>query len=311
MGITNKIKRMLPKVAFEYHNKRHFFNPMMAYWYALCPFLKKYGVSRHQAILGSLSKMGGVNQLIADYSNRKPTNPTNEISPDCPIWVMWWQGFDDCPPIVEKSIASVKRNAGKHPVIMLSKDNFREYIDIPKEIEEKILNKVKCIAYLSDIIRFGLLSTRGGIWLDATIYVSQPITAWPMSLYSIRHATKDPRYVLDGYRWSSFMVAAAPNEVMPTFVYKALLAYFKKNDALIDYFLTDYLIATIYLNNEYVRKQIDSLPKDNLDCLELLMNLSKTYDKDRLDSMLKARRFHKLDWRHNITDKNSMFAHLK
>lgn len=224
---------------------------------------------------------------------------------------MWWQGFDDCPPIVEKSIASVKRNAGKHPVIMLSKDNFREYIDIPKEIEEKILNKVKCIAYLSDIIRFGLLSTRGGIWLDATIYVSQPITAWPMSLYSIRHATKDPRYVLDGYRWSSFMVAAAPNEVMPTFVYKALLAYFKENDALIDYFLTDYLIATIYLNNEYVRKQIDSLPKDNLDCLELLMNLSKTYDKDRLDSMLKARRFHKLDWRHNITDKNSMFAHLK
>lgn len=44
MGIINKIKRMLPKVAFEYHNKRHFFNPMMAYWYALCPFLKKYGV---------------------------------------------------------------------------------------------------------------------------------------------------------------------------------------------------------------------------------------------------------------------------
>lgn len=224
---------------------------------------------------------------------------------------MWWQGFDDCPPIVEKCLASVKRNAGKHPVMMLSKNNFREYIDIPKEMEEKILNKVKCIAYLSDIIRFGLLSTRGGIWLDATIYVSQPITSWPMSLYSIRHATGNPRFVLDGYRWSSFMVAAAPNEVMPTFVYKALLAYFKENDALIDYFLTDYLIATIYLNNEYVRKQIDSLPKDNLDCLELLMNLSKPYDKDRLDAMLKARRFHKLDWRHNITDENSMYAHLE
>lgn len=59
MGIINKIKRMLPKVAFEYHNKRHFFNPLMAYWYALCPFLKKYGVSRHKALLGSLSKMGG------------------------------------------------------------------------------------------------------------------------------------------------------------------------------------------------------------------------------------------------------------
>lgn len=198
-----------------------------------------------------------------------------------------------------------------HPVIMLSKDNYREYIDLPKEIEEKILNKVKCIAYLSDIIRFGLLSKRGGIWLDATIYVSQPITLWSMSLYSIRHTTKDPRYVLDGYRWSSFMLASIPHEVIPTFVYKALLAYFQENNALIDYFLTDYLIATIYLNNEYARKQIDSLPEDNSDCLELLMNMSKPYDKDRLETMLKARRFHKLDWRYNITDESSMFAHLK
>ena len=198
-----------------------------------------------------------------------------------------------------------------HPVIMLSKDNYREYIDLPKEIEEKILNKVKCIAYLSDIIRFGLLSKRGGIWLDATIYVSQPITSWSMSLYSIRHTTKDPRYVLDGYRWSSFMLASIPHEVIPTFVYKALLAYFQENNALIDYFLTDYLIATIYLNNEYARKQIDSLPEDNSDCLELLMNMSKPYDKDRLETMLKARRFHKLDWRYNITDENSMFAHFK
>lgn len=310
MGLIEKIKRMSPKVAFEYYNKCNFFNPLMSYWYALCPFLKQYGVSRHKAVLDYLSNSRGVNELIEKYNDYLPKEE-KMITDDCPIWVMWWQGFDNCPPIVRKCIGSVKRNAGKHPIFMLDKDNFREYIDIPKDIEDKIQNKVKCIAYLSDIIRFGLLSTRGGIWLDATIYVSQPITSWPLSLYSICHATADPRYVLDGFRWSSFMVAAAPHEVMPTFVYKALLNYFTENDALIDYFLTDYLIATIYLNNKYVRKQIDTLPKDNLNCLELLMNLSKPYDKNRLDGMLKARKFHKLDWRHNITDENSMFAHLE
>lgn len=31
MRIKNKIKQMLPKVAFEYRNKRHLFNPHMAY----------------------------------------------------------------------------------------------------------------------------------------------------------------------------------------------------------------------------------------------------------------------------------------
>ena len=59
MSVINKVKRMLPKVAFEYHNKRNFFNPLSAYWYALCPFLKQYGVSRHKAILTALSEMGG------------------------------------------------------------------------------------------------------------------------------------------------------------------------------------------------------------------------------------------------------------
>ena len=66
----------------------------------------------------------------------------------------------------------------------------------------------------------------------------------------------------------------------------------------------------IYLNNVKVKQQIDELPKDNLGALELLMNLSKPYDKDSLEEILHSRRFHKLDWRHNITDANSMFAHL-
>lgn len=309
MGQINKTKRILLKVIFEYQNKRHFFNLLSAFWYAVCPFLKQYGKPRHGAILKYLIKQDGIKELVKEYAKKVP-NHLQEISPDCPIWVMWWQGYSPCPPIVKKCIASIKRNAQSHPVYLLTKENYRDYIDVPVEIEEKVLN-TKCIAYMSDIIRFGLLSKRGGIWLDATIYVSRPITSWPMPLYSIRHSSKDPRYVLDGFRWSSFMVASVPNEVMPTFVYKALLDYFSKHDALIDYFLTDYLIAMIYLNNNNVKKQIDALPEDNIGTLQLLMNLSKPYDKERLKKMLNARKFHKLDWRHNITDKDSMYAHLK
>ena len=255
------------------------------------------------------TKWGGVKKVIDEYANLEGSK-SQVITADSPIWVMWWQGFDCCPPIVEKCVTSIKRYAGNHPVIFLTKHNYKQYVEVPPAIEEKIL-KMNCIAYISDIVRFGLLSTKGGIWLDATIYVSKPIDSWSCSLYSIRHQSKDPRYVLEGYRWSSFMVAAAPHEVMPTFVYKALLAYFEENDALIDYFLTDYLIATIYLKNKYVREQIDTLPNDNFGALELLMNLDKPYDKDVLDGMLRARKFHKLDWRHSIKDSHSMLAHLK
>lgn len=167
------------------------------------------------------------------------------------------------------------------------------------------------LACLADVIRFNLLSRYGGIWLDATIYVSQPIEGWNTSLYSIRHAKGSSKYVLDGWRWSAFMFACTPGSILPSFVYDAFINYFSKHDVLIDYFLVDYFTALIYLNNQEMHKEIDSLPADNTDTLELLMNLSRPYDKEWLEQCLTRRRFHKLDWRVNPRGSDTMFAHLK
>lgn len=60
-----------------------------------------------------------------------------------------------------------------------------------------------------------------------------------------------------------------------------------------------------------MHKEIDSLPADNTDTLELLMNLSRPYDKEWLEQCLTRRRFHKLDWRVNPSGSDTMFAHLK
>lgn len=133
------------------------------------------------------------------------------------------------------------------------------------------------------IFIFGLLSRYGGIWLDATIYVSKPINSWILPLYSVRHGKGNPRYVLDGWHWFSFMFACVPNEILPKVVHEALLSHFTKHDEVIDYFLTDYFIALIYLNNEYVHHEIDALPADNTDTLELLLNLSRPYEKNWLE----------------------------
>lgn len=60
-----------------------------------------------------------------------------------------------------------------------------------------------------------------------------------------------------------------------------------------------------------MHKEIDSLPADNTDTLELLMNLSRPYDKEWLEQCLTKRRFHKLDWRVNPSGSDTMFAYLK
>lgn len=101
------------------------------------------------------------------------------------------------PQIVKLCIDSIRRNAGNHPVHLLDKSNYKEFITLPDGLEERMVNGNK-LAHLSDVIRFGLLSRYGGIWLDATIYVSKPIESWCLPLYSIRHDKGNPRYVLDG-----------------------------------------------------------------------------------------------------------------
>lgn len=309
--LINKLLNIAKNVAFEYNNKKHFFNWPKAFWYAICPYLKKYGESKHEAILRFLTEeeLG----IIEKYSCFEITNKRLEakyyISDDCPIWVMWWQGLNHVPPIVELCINSILRNKGNHPVYFLDKANYKEYIDLPVGLEEKLVGKNN-IAHLTDVIRFGLLSKYGGIWLDATIYVSKPIDGWQLPLYSIRHESPNPKYVLGGWRWSTFMFACAENEVLPKFIFEALLDYFNKHEWLIDYFLLDYMIAIIYNNNKYVKEEIDSFPKNNIGALDLLMNLSKPYDEIWLKSCLQNRQFHKLDWRIKVESPDSILAYL-
>ena len=305
--LFRKLSAIRSKVAYEYGNKKHFFCKPKAFWYALCPYLKKYGKSRHKAVLAYLGREEA--ELIEKYRNAICENKQSAyISDDCPIWVMWWQGAN-YPPIVKLCLDSISRNKGNHPLHILDKTNYKEYITLPNGLEEKLV-KNNNLACLADVIRFGLLSKYGGIWLDATIYVSKPITGWQLPLYSIRHSKGNPRYVLDGWRWSAFMFACEKGEILPKFLYEAFLMYFNKNNYLIDYFLVDYLIAIIYLNNHYVRKEIDSLPADNTDTLVLLMNLSQPYNETWLQSCLQKRCFHKLDWRVKIGSPDSILAHL-
>lgn len=255
----------------------------------------RMGSSRHKAVLKSLYE--DMSETIEKYKNK--TVLGGVISVDCPIWILWWQGWKITPPIVQLCLQSVKRNAGKHPIVLLSKENFRDYVDIPEPIIEKLI-RANNITYLSDIIRFGLLGQKGGIWLDATIYVSDTIKGWDESLYSIRHRNGNPRFVLDGKGWSTFMFASVAEQTLPAFVFESLITYFSKHDRVIDYFLSDYLIALLYLNNENVKQQIEHFPKDNLDALAILINYRKPYNEVFLNAVYSTTYLHKLDWRIQI-----------
>lgn len=133
---------------------------------------KKQILSKHKKIADFW------NPIINDYlSGRlekyplraKRTFPTSKI-----IWQYWGQGLDanNMPEIVHICFDSVDRYKGEYKVIRLDDAMISEYIDLPDFVWERRKNQQFTRTFFSDLLRVALLSTYGGVWLDATILLT-------------------------------------------------------------------------------------------------------------------------------------------
>lgn len=91
------------------------------------------------------------------------------------IWQYWNTGFDKIPDVVELCYKSVDKYCKDFIIIRLNDKNLKEYIDIPDYIVKKYNEGFIKPAHYSDIIRLTLLKYYGGVWLDSTIFLSNPI----------------------------------------------------------------------------------------------------------------------------------------
>lgn len=76
------------------------------------------------------------------------------------------------PEIVHICFDSVDRYKGEYKVIRLDDAMISEYIDLPDFVWERRKNQQFTRTFFSDLLRVALLSTYGGVWLDATILLT-------------------------------------------------------------------------------------------------------------------------------------------
>ena len=91
-------------------------------------------------------------------------------------WSCWWQGEESAPKIVKACLNSQRKHlpdSVRHVVI--TEQNYRDYIKLPKWIMEKVKAGSITLTTLSDIIRAALLYQYGGFWMDATLLVLKPL----------------------------------------------------------------------------------------------------------------------------------------
>lgn len=245
-----------------------------------------------------LNKIFSDNQIDDKEFIRKKT-----IISVAPIWVMWFQGLENAPDIVKICVNSIKKYAPNHEVIIINEKNYRDYIELPEFIENKFDMGIISRTHLSDIIRLNVLYLYGGMWIDATVFVSGniPEKIFEMDFYSINFGkvTKDPSHG----RWTTFLMAGKERNPLFEKALKYHYAFWREHDMIVDYIMFDYIIDYCYRTDEECRKLIDKIEINNSAVFELRNELNEKFVKKLplQDDTI----FNKLSWKMSLIEEEN------
>ena len=183
------------------------------------------------------------------------------------IWTMWQQGESQMPETVKASVKTIKDFAKRNSCEfhLLTDKNLESFVNIPKDITEKYKKKELSAAHYSDIVRFSLLYQYGGIWMDATLFVSPYATAeiFEGKFFSLNHPPLDTnkmeRTICD-YKWSGFFLAGQKGGPHFKHIRDLYIYYVRKYPIFIHYLMMDYFILSEYNSNPGFRTLVDKLP---------------------------------------------------
>lgn len=218
---------------------------------------------------------------------------------NAPIWLFWWQGKNGMPEIVANCTKSILSNCGKHQVILITKDNYNEYINLPQYILDKIKDKTITLTHFSDILRVNLIAEHGGYWLDATIFCTSLIKeeVFERPIYTGRNPGKDFRNISQ-WRWTGYAISGWKNNALFCYMRDLFNEYWRQEACLIDYYLIDYMICLVYNNSPLVKKIIDNIETNNVEQNLLQQELNAPYSYEKFNYILNNGTWlYKLTWK--------------
>ena len=182
------------------------------------------------------------------------------------IWTMWQQGEAQMPETVKATVKTIKEFAERSgcKFHLLTDKNLEHFVNIPKDITEKYKKKELTAAHYSDIVRFSLLYQYGGIWMDATLFVSpySTVEMFEGEFFSLNHPPLDTnkmeRTICD-YKWSGFFLAGQKGGSHFKHIRDLYIYYVRKYPIFIHYLMMDYFILSEYDCNDEFSISVDRL----------------------------------------------------
>lgn len=244
--------------------------------------------------LGQRSGDGKYDVSIVNFNSVTKKNVDLVVSKT--VWIFWWQSIEQAPELVKRCYRSVKKNMTGWNIVLISRNNYKEYTKIPNFILEKLDRGIITITHFSDILRLDLLIRHGGLWLDATVLctnknIPETILRSDLFFYQTQKPGADGHATL----MSSWCIwSKADNHILKA-TRSLLYAYWKRYDYMADYFLLHQFMTIVM--QEFPEEARCIPPYTNENPHILLLHFFDKYDEHLWNDWKRQTCFHKLSYK--------------
>ena len=260
----------------------------------------------HSAYIANKLRQRYASQLAA-----KPSCDDSWTKTEFPkiIWWCWLQGEDKAPRVTRTGLASLRRNLPDYEVRVLTWNNLKDYVDLPRVIYDKFSAGWIAGAHFSDILRLALLSKYGGLWVDSTVYCSDDrlvrnIEKKNMFMYqNLMTATSKT------IKMSNWLIASKKDNPYLVEVSRMLIDYYSNSNFTEDYFVCHLLLTLFAEKYVDIWEDMDIYNNNNPHMLQYMMN--KPYDEEMFNRIMVKSSFHKLNHHIELVDGDTFYHHLE
>lgn len=265
----------------------------------------KFNIYRHQQIRKQLAPIfDEAYETFTRYDSHKENDT---------VWIFWWQGEDSMPKVVQKCYRSIQQNRGKKNIVLITQDNIKQYTDIPKLIYDKLDKGVITYTHFSDIVRANLIKNNGGLWMDATLYVTSSLDNIDLKkLFYCSGYPADTFNVSFG-RWTGFFMGGPSGMDLFSFMDRLYEVYWRDHEKLLDYFLIDYGLDYAWKKDLSSFKSLEeSYKQNNPHLFDLQGMLNQPYDDKEWERITSNTNVFKLSYKKKVDfdKKESYYSRL-
>lgn len=218
------------------------------------------------------------------------------------IWVYWNTGFHNAPELVKKCHNQLVENIPiGYKLHVITESNISDYVIIPDFVKKKLSQGIMAQTQFSDILRTALLYRYGGIWMDATCLLSQPIPNKVLNaqlfMFQANKLPLDETY--PPIKCSSWFIATNETEnYLLSRVLQVVLYYWQKNNHLIHYYLYHIALSALVDGDEKCKDIWSNVPYVcNMNPHVLWFEFFEDYTPARWENALESCFVHKLSYK--------------